>query len=206
MKLIVGLGNPGEKYESTRHNLGFMVLEKFLQDLSSVKQTLWENSKKLKSDTAVIDWKSKHAAKSEKVLLVKPQTFMNSSGIAVSLVASFYKVLPEDIWVVHDELDLPLGSIKIRTGGSSAGHKGVESIITSLGTEKFWRFRLGISESHNHEEIAGKKMHDVDEYVLGQFTQHQAGKVRELIKHATKALKTALDEDLTSAMNKYNTK
>ena len=143
MKLIVGLGNIGEKYEKTRHNVGFMVLDRFLQDIKSVKQTVWEENKKFKSFTASYNWQPKHG-ELEKLVLAKPSTHMNASGIAVKLLADFYKVKPVDIWVIHDELDLPLGSMKIRFGGSSAGHRGIENIMEQLGTEKFWRFRMGI--------------------------------------------------------------
>lgn len=138
MKLIVGLGNPGEKYENTRHNLGFLVLDHLLKDLGTSKIE-WDSSNKLKSDIALF------TLHKEKVILAKPQTYMNNSGMAVQLLKDFYKVEPEDLWIVYDELDLPLGSIKIRFGGAAAGHHGVESIMEAIGTDKFWRYRLGIS-------------------------------------------------------------
>lgn len=197
MKLIVGLGNPGDKYEQTRHNLGFVVVDRFMKDFEAVEKTVWKDSAKLKSWIVNLDWQPK-AGKMERVILALPQTYMNNSGMAVSLIASFYKVEPEDIWVVHDELDLPIGALRIRHGGAAAGHHGVESVIESLGTDKFWRFRLGIGTEH----FAGR----VEDYVLGRFGETDHGKVRELIKKTTEAISGALEKGLTSAMNRYNTK
>lgn len=207
MKLIVGLGNPGEKYENTRHNLGFVVVEHFLKDFEPVQQTVWDDSKKFKSDICEIDWQPKHG-KLEKVILVKPKTYMNNSGQAVEILATFYKIQPDDIWVVHDDIDLQLGALRIRNGGSAAGHRGVESILETIGTEKFWRFRLGIGHP-KHGMAEGKhkeNQRDVDDFVLGTFGQGEAGKTRELIKHAAKSLSCALEEGMLVAMNKFNTK
>jgi len=205
MKLIVGLGNPGEKYEQTRHNLGFMVVEKFLKDVHAAKETGWSDEKKFKSDIAHFTWAGKGGEETP-LILAKPKTYMNNSGMAVSLIATFYKIVPEDVWIVNDELDLPMGSLKIRFGGAAAGHHGVESVMESLGTDKFWRFRLGIGESRNHEEVAKHKQKNVDDFVLGKFSQNQAGKERELIKHGAKAIATALESGMEKAMNQFNTK
>lgn len=205
MKLIVGLGNYGEKYERTRHNLGFMVLEQFLKDFEPVEKTVWDDNKKFKADILDFEWKPKVGTK-ERVLLLKPKTFMNNSGLSVSLVTSYYHIDPKDIWIVHDEMDIPLGMMKIRFGGSGAGHHGIESIMRSLGTEKFWRFRMGIGGSKNHSEIAKHKVTDTEEYVLGAFGQGEYGKIRLLIKRGAKALEMALEKDLQTAMNRFNTK
>lgn len=204
MKLIVGLGNPGEKYENTRHNLGFDVLNHFFKSVTESGSS-WSVDKKMKSDIATLEYTTKEK-KAEKVILIKPRTFMNSSGVAVHLMADFYKVEPDDIWIVYDELDLPVGTLKIRNGGSGAGHRGVESILESLGTDKFWRFRLGIGVSHNHEGMGQRKVKDASEFVLERFSSGEAGKVRELIKRADKALTCALSEGLEAAMNQYNSK
>lgn len=205
MKLIVGLGNPGEKYEGTRHNLGFMVLERFFKDFESVNQTNWSEEVHLKGDAATLLWKPKKGSE-EKVILLRPKTYMNNSGQAVSLAALYYKIRPEDIWIVYDELDLPLGAMKIRFGGAGAGHKGIESIIGALGTDKFWRFRMGIGVSRNHAEIAKHRITNTDEFVLGKFGRGEAGKTRELIKRGAKAITTALESGLESAMNRFNTR
>ncbi len=203
MKLIVGLGNPGKQYEKTKHNLGFMVVEQFLKDFEPVSKTEWEDSKKFKSDIVNLDWQPKHG-QMEKVILAKPKTYMNNSGMSVRLLLTFYKLQSTDVWVVYDDLDLPLGSMKIRFGGASAGHHGVDSIIENLKTDKFWRFRMGIGKlSPKIERGIVKNAEDI---VLGKFKGGEWGKARELIKRGSKALQTALEEDLESAMNRFNTK
>lgn len=199
MKIVVGLGNPGEKYENTRHNLGFLVVDHLLKDLGT-SDVVWTHSAKLKSDTASF------TVGEEKLLLVKPQTFMNNSGMAVQLVKDFYKVEPEAVWIVYDELDLPLGSIKIRFGGAAAGHHGVESIMEALGTDKFWRFRLGIGVTHDKSEVGKHDFKDAKDYVLDQFRSGEKGKVRELVKHASEALECAVEKGMEAAMNRFNTK
>lgn len=209
MKLIVGLGNPGERYEKTRHNLGFMVIEQFLKDYEPVRKTLWENSNRYKSDIVELEWKPK-VGPLEKVVLAKPKTFMNNSGMAVQLLTTYYKLRTTDIWIIHDDIDLPLGSIRIRKGGSSGGHRGIDSIMQQLGSEKFWRFRLGIG--HPYKNTDNKDQHhksyvrDVDDFVLKQFTASERGKVKELIKRASKAVQMGLEDGLEAAMNKFNTK
>lgn len=216
MKLIVGLGNPGEKYVHTRHNFGFQVVEQFLKDYEPVSKTVWSLSEKVKSDISLITWQPK-VGDAEKIVLAKPKTYMNNSGLAVSLLTSFYKIVPEDVWVVYDELDLPLGAIKIRMGGAAAGHHGVESILEHLKTDKFWRFRMGIGVSHPHTGREGRedgKQHtigrqtikDAQDFVVSTFSQSEQGKVRELIKHGSQALQMALEKGLDVAMNRYNTK
>lgn len=213
MKLIIGLGNPGEKYEKTRHNLGFLVLDRFLRDFSQVQKTIWEESKKFKCEISQIEWqrRSSHGssvqALVEKVILIKPKTYMNNSGLAVSLLSSFYKIKPSDIWIIHDDIDLPLGSMRIRFGGSAGGHKGIESIIKSLGTEKSWRFRMGIGQSRTRlEDKKNKFIKKVDEFVLDKFSHEEKGKVGELIKKGSRAIEMGLEEGLDKTMNKYNTK
>jgi len=202
MKLIVGLGNPGEKYEKTRHNLGFMIVDHFLKDFEPVKDTSWENSTKFKSDIAQIDWQPKHG-KMEKVILAQPKTFMNNSGLAVKIIADFYKIVPDHIWIINDDIDLPLGSMKIRFGGASAGHRGVESIIEQLGTDKFWRFRMGVGEKR---ELNDSRVKSVDDFVLGTFSGAEKGKLKDLIKRGARAIEMSLEENLEAAMNRFNTK
>lgn len=213
MKLIVGLGNPGEKYEGTRHNLGFVAVEHFLKDFAPLNATSWLDEKKLKSDIAIVNWQPK-VSDPERVILLKPKTFMNNSGMAVQLAASYYKIESTDIWVAYDDLDLPIGSLKIRLGGAAAGHHGVESIMASLNTDKFWRFRMGIGlprgrkvdgdgvEHAQSRRTIGK----AEDYVLGTFGTQDRNKVREVIKSCSKAFEVALEKDLTAAMNRFNTK
>jgi PTH1 family peptidyl-tRNA hydrolase len=202
MKLIVGLGNPGEKYEKTRHNVGFIIVDLLFKNYSTPKDAFKEE-KKFKAEIAEITWQPKKG-ENERVILVKPLTFMNGSGDAVSLIAKFYKIKSEDIWVVHDEIDLPLGAMKIRLGGSSAGHKGVESIIEKLKSDKFWRFRIGIGEQK--EKINGKRLKAIDNFVLGDFIKGEMGKIRESTKKSVKALEEALEHGLERAANRFNTK
>lgn len=203
MKLIVGLGNPGLKHEKTRHNLGFMVLDAFLKDFSATPVVNFKPEKKFQSETVEITWQPKKG-EAEKVILAKPVTYMNGSGLAVSAISSFYKISPADIWIIHDEVDLPLGGMKIRFGGASAGHKGVQSVIEHLGTDKFWRFRIGIGSQH--ENIHARKVKAIDEFVLGEFTEGERGKARETIKRTKKAIEDGLEEGLEKAMNRFNTK
>lgn len=203
MKLIVGLGNPGGKYEKTRHNLGFMMVDHFLKSYESASENHWSLNDKLKSEIAIIDWQPKDG-KSERVILAKPQTYMNNSGMAVQLIAAYYKIAPEDIWIVYDELDLPLGSMKIRFGGAAAGHHGAESVMEHLGTDKFWRFRMGIGQDHTHNE--GRMMTNAEDYVLGDFNGNDKSKVKALLTHGCTALEHALEKGMTGAMNRYNTK
>jgi PTH1 family peptidyl-tRNA hydrolase len=202
MKLIVGLGNSGVKHAKTRHNLGFMVADAFLKDFP-MSEISFREEKKFQAEVAEIDWQPKKG-KAEKVILAKPLTYMNGSGIAVAAISKFYKIAPIDVWIINDEIDLPLGSMKIRFAGASAGHKGVESIIEHLGTDKFWRFRIGIGEQR--EKVESKRVKAIDNFVLGEFSEGEKGKAREIIKKSAKAIQDALEEGLEKAMNRFNTK
>ena len=190
MKLLVGLGNPGKKYEKARHNLGFMVLDALLQDLMPVEETAWEKNNKF---NALV-------AKTSDLILIKPQTMMNNSGQAVAKMARFYKIEPEDIWVIHDEIDFPLGRIKIVQARGAAGHKGVESIIKELGAEEFVRFRLGISQPKENGKWKMENGKLAESYVLSPFGQGEKKKVRVLVKKVVKAIKYSLDKGLEKAM------
>lgn len=216
MKLIVGLGNPGDKYEKTRHNLGFMVVDQFLKNYEAASENHWSLNDKLKSEIAIIDWEPKDG-KVERVILAKPQTYMNNSGMAVQLIASYYKVSPDDIWVVYDELDLPLGSMKIRFAGAAAGHHGAESVMDHLGTDKFWRFRMGIGQDHPHkgrdvredgksQAIGNQVIKNAEDYVLGGFSGGEKAKIKTLLKTGCTAIECALEKSMEAAMNRYNTK
>lgn len=189
MKLIVGLGNPGEKYEDTRHNLGFVVLDALLQALTPVEKTAWKENRKFNSEIAKIG----------NLILAKPQTFMNASGRAVFKIADFYKIKPGDIWVIHDDIDLIPGGIRIVKGRGSAGHRGVASIIKELGTTDFVRFRLGIG----HPGF-GSSEKEIERYVLNSFSRGERSKAGRLVKKAVKAIEIALEEGLEKAMNQFN--
>jgi len=159
VKLIVGLGNPGSKYAITRHNVGFMVLDELAKKLG-LKFTTNKNY--------LADW-----AKNETVELVKPQTFMNNSGSAVSKVIQKHNLLPQDILIVMDDIDIELGKLRFRTEGSSGGHKGMQSIIDTLGTDKFARLKIGIGRPPVGAEP--------DEYVTQKFTPEQLDKIKVII-------------------------
>lgn len=193
MFLIVGLGNPGDKYVNTRHNLGFEVLDALQRKLNFPEFTKEE---KFKSEVS----------KSGEIILAKPLTFMNRSGFAVEPIAKFYKIPVENIIVVHDELDLPLGHIKIRSGGSDAGHHGVESVIEMLGSEKFIRLRLGIGNWH---ATSGEHKHasfNAEKFVVDYFLPNEKSKVKHLLKRALQAAEVILEKGLETAQNQFNDK
>jgi len=167
MILIVGLGNPGKKYQKTRHNIGFRVIDK-LKPLN------------LKG-----------------VILAKPQTFMNLSGKAVKKLMSNVKCQMSNLWVIHDDIDLPLGKIRISKGRSSAGHKGVESIIRELKTKNFVRFRVGIQPKTG-------KPRNPEKFVLQKFNKEEEKIIKEVIEKAVEAIEFSLKEGLEKAQNKYN--
>jgi PTH1 family peptidyl-tRNA hydrolase len=134
MRLIVGLGNPGEKYSRTRHNTGFLVIDRIAEEKDIILRL--ENEFKAENGD--------FGNLNDRIKLAKPQTFMNDSGQSVAKLKSYYKLDTEDIWVIHDDIDLEFGKVKIVLGGSSAGHKGIQSIIDQIGTDQFWRIRVGV--------------------------------------------------------------
>ncbi|MBI4065380.1 aminoacyl-tRNA hydrolase [Candidatus Gottesmanbacteria bacterium] len=196
MKLIVGLGNPGEKFESTRHNIGFMVIDKLARELSTTHIT-WQEDKEKKALVAKVGG----------VILAKPTAYMNNSGLAVGLLIDFYKLTPDDLWVVHDDIDLPLGKIRIRQKGGSAGHNGVTSIIAAISSDAFVRFRLGIGRGM---EAKGSSMHKnfhhraVIDFVLSRFRQSEAGSLKHLVKRGAEAVRIALIDGIDKTMNRFN--
>lgn len=173
MKLIVGLGNPGKKYEKTRHNAGFMVLDALHREWAEeYNLTPWEISKKFNAEI------SGCTIGHQQFLLVKPMTFMNDSGVAVQLLGHFYKLSPRDILVIHDEKDLPLGEIKVQSDRGHAGHNGVRSIVDHIGSKDFTRVRVGIAT----EKLA--KMDDTAKFVLGKFGIFEKKKVEAVVEKA----------------------
>jgi len=180
MKLIVGLGNPGKTYEKTRHNVGFMVLEKLRENLSEYDIGSWELSKKFNAKICGC------LIKGEKIILAKPMTFMNASGETVQMIAHFYKMVPEDIIIVHDDKDLKLGDIRVQTDKSSAGHNGVQSIIDHISTQKFTRVRIGVASENE------KKMQDTTTFVLGKFGLFEKKKIEEIINKSVEEIKKML--------------
>lgn len=184
MAIIIGLGNPGEKFKNTRHNAGFIVLDKFAENNNFPDFKL---NKKYNAEISEGNFGE------QEVMLAKPQTFMNESGRAVQKITKPYTLDPKPlIVVVHDDIDLPLGKIKIVKDRGSAGHKGVESIVKCLGTEDFIRIRIGICPE--------KKPANAAKFVLKKFTKEEI----EIIKKSADALLDLIKSGLQSAMNKYN--
>jgi PTH1 family peptidyl-tRNA hydrolase len=188
VKLIVGLGNPGIEYQFTPHNFGFLAIDR-IADSGGVEV----RNRQSRALTARITMGS------EQVLLAKPETFMNLSGMSVRELVEKYEIRSEsDLIVIYDELDLPLGSIRIRERGSSAGHNGMKSIIGALGTQEFLRIRLGIAPD--------RKIKDGVKYVLTAFRKAQLKTVDELLDKAAEAVDVILTEGPAAAMNRFNRK
>ena len=188
MKLIVGLGNPGIEYQFTPHNLGFLAIDRIAQQCG-----LEVRNRQCRALTA------RAVIGSEPVLLAKPETFMNLSGISVRELVAQHELRPEsDLIVIYDELDLPLGMIRIRQRGSSAGHNGMESLIGALGTQEFLRIRLGIAPD--------RKISDGVKYVLTPFRKKELKVVDEVLDSAAEAVNVILKEGPAAAMNRFNRK
>jgi PTH1 family peptidyl-tRNA hydrolase len=181
VRLVAGLGNPGVEYVATRHNIGFMVVERIAAQLGLT----WEKSAK---------WSVLYAKDGEPIL-VKPMAYMNRSGEPLGAIADFYKIKPSEILVVLDDLALPLGRLRLRTRGGSGGHNGLESIIVRFGTEEMPRLRMGIGAAPLHGEV---------DYVLSRFFDEEKAIVVSAIDRAAEAVKWAIDKGLVSAMNNFN--
>ena len=187
MKLIIGLGNPGKEYERTRHNTGFMVLDRLSEKLN-IEMT----QNKFKG----LYGKGKY--KGEDVLLLKPQTYMNLSGESVRQVMDFFKINQEDILVVYDDLDMPVGKLRLRQSGSAGGHNGIKNIIQELGTQKFVRIKVGVGAKPQGWDLA--------DYVLGRFGSEDRKLVDEAQDRACKAVELILSDGPDAAMNEFNKK
>lgn len=173
MFLVAGLGNPGIKYKSTRHNIGFEIVDQLQENWKSIYNfSDWNLSQKFNSDL------SEGKISDKKIILAKPTTYMNGSGIAVRKIFKFHKIPYRGIIIIHDDFDLPLGAIRESYGRGSAGHKGVESIITTLGTKNFTRIRIGIKPN---KELPPKSL---DKFALGKFTATEKKQAEEVVKEA----------------------
>ena len=188
MKLIVGLGNIGREYENTRHNIGFMVVDELAKRLGVTFGKEDRNA-----------YCAEYRAP-EKILIIKPTTYMNLSGIAVGAYANFYHIDPEDIAVIQDDMDLPVGHLRIRRKGSAGGHNGIKSITEHLGTEEYPRFKIGIGHpARNNRPVVN--------HVLHQFQGEDKAAIEAAVKAMAEALELWLKEgDLNAVMTKYNTK
>ena len=186
MKLVVGLGNKGREYENTRHNMGFLLVDRYLQ-YKNITDKFKEKFNAMYIETTI---------NNEKVIFIKPMTYMNNSGIAVRAFVDFYKLNSEDILVISDDLDLDLGKFRLRRNGSSGGHNGLKSIISHLGTDNFKRLRIGIS---NDED-------DVINYVLSKFSKKELNEIDTMFDTLVDVLDDYFLMDFTSLMSKYNRK
>lgn len=186
MKLVVGLGNKGREYENTRHNMGFMLVDRYLQ-YKNIIDKFKEKFNAMYIETTI---------NNEKVIFIKPMTYMNNSGIAVRAFVDFYKLNSEDVLVISDDLDLDLGKFRLRRNGSSGGHNGLKSIISHLGTDNFKRLRIGISNDKD----------DVINYVLSKFSKKELNEIDTMFDTLVDVLDDYFVMDFTSLMSKYNRK
>lgn len=180
MKLIVGLGNIGKEYEWTRHNVGFMAIDSFLGDVSFKEK-----------NQAMYFEKNFNG---EKVIFMKPTTLMNNSGLAVRKYVDFYKIRIDDILVIYDDMDFEVGTFRLKPSGSSGGHNGIKSIISSLGTQDFKRIRVGIS----------KPKGDTVNYVLGKFGKSELERINRVLSIISNVISDYTCMDFDKVMNKYN--
>lgn len=183
IRIVVGLGNPGRDYAETRHNVGFMVLDRLARHFGAE----WKPDKKFKGELAA----------GPGVLLVKPQTFMNLSGESVGPLMRYFKFDPEQVFVVYDDISFPVGTFKLKAGGSAGGHNGVKSLIAHLGTEKIPRLRVGIG-------VPGQK--NMVGHVLGKFAPDERPLLEDALEKSEAAVLLALKEGFQAAANRYNVK
>lgn len=188
--LIVGLGNPGAEYEHTRHNAGFMAIEYFANEVLKLSSSEWRE--KFNGYFCSTQWSN------QKILLLKPDTYMNESGRAVSAACKFFKISPEQVCVLHDELDIPLGSAKCKLGGGDGGHNGLKSISQSLGTKNYNRIRIGISRP-KFAEKADNKRDLVHSWVLGRFSRDESRELQGVLTAVGSALTTLISEGYKEA-------
>ena len=186
MHLIVGLGNPGAEYAKTRHNAGFLLVEK----LAAQWKADWNNERKFDSRLA------KAGRGGKKVLLCEPQTFMNLSGEAVAAVVKFYQLPLEKVLVIVDDADLPLGEIRLRPGGGSGGHHGLESVAQHLSSKEYARLRIGIGRKNEARQITG--------HVLGKFGADENAVLEKVLERAAGQIECWLDGGVQKAMNQFN--
>jgi peptidyl-tRNA hydrolase, PTH1 family len=188
MFLIIGLGNPGEKYENTRHNIGFTAVKKLREKNNFSDFKFHKKSNALIADGLIGN---------EKIILAQPQTFMNLSGSTASVLSDYYQIEQKNIIIIHDDIDIPLGQIKISQDSGSGGHKGVESIINNLSTKNFTRIRIGILPNFGKPE-------KVEDFVLKKFSKEEGKILEEVIIKITGAIEILIKDGPEKAMNKFN--
>lgn len=182
--LIAGLGNPGERYACTRHNVGFWCIDRLSE--------CWPSRRERRRFKALV---TEGMLVPHRVILVKPQTFMNDSGDAIAPACRWYKISPDRLLVIHDDLDLPVGRIRLRSGGSSGGHRGVASVIERLGTDGFLRLRIGIGRPSDDDAV---------DYVLSRFSKDERVLVERIVSSVPEVASCVINEGIAEAMNRYN--
>jgi PTH1 family peptidyl-tRNA hydrolase len=193
LKLIIGLGNPGRIYAQNRHNIGFRCIN-HLAKLYSIETNRRQCHSQVGSGKIA----------DVKVVLARPVTFVNQSGEAVGCLVRSYDVLPNDLIVIHDDLDLPPGKLRLRPDGSAGGHKGINSIISALGSEDFPRIKVGIGRPMKEDGTANTGEDSIVDYVLSDFTPREDDIIKSAIAQVAKAVQSILTEGITAAMNKFN--
>jgi len=198
MKLVVGLGNPGREYAGTRHNVGFEAVDRVAEKLGWVSKGDFDRLAKSKFDGLAFDGVVGRTAgeEPERLVLLKPTTYMNLSGKAVQAAMSFYQLTPADIMIVLDDLALPSGKLRIRPSGSDGGHNGLRDIQRVLGTNQYPRLRMGVDAPPQF--VPGR------DYVLGRFTPDQRKQIDSALDRAAGAIVTWIDKGITTAMNQFN--
>ena len=197
MKLIVGLGNPGKQYVGTRHNIGFEAVDVLARRLGWIsKAGEFEKSARANFDALAMDGNVSLGAVQEKILLLKPMTYMNLSGKSVQAASAFYRIAPQDLMIVLDDLALPCGKLRIRSGGSSGGHNGLKDLERALGTDQYPRLRIGIDAPPPF--VPGK------DYVLQPFSAEQRKALEPALDRAAMALFTWMEKGVSAAMNAFN--
>lgn len=197
MKLVVGLGNPGEQYDNTRHNIGFHTLDELLKDYEPLEKSIWQEDRLAHSLYKKI--KGKHAD----FIIAKPLTYMNNSGMGISSLLGKFKLEPKDLIIIYDELDLPLGKVRIRFGGASGGHRGTQSVIDTLKTDEFLRIRMGIGiDKHNEREHRDRTQ--TADFVLSYFTPQEKSKVKHMVKEVHKSLDLVMQHGIELYFSKFH--
>jgi len=198
MIIIVGLGNPGEKFKNTRHNAGFMVVNFFAEKNGFPEFNMSKKSNSLISQNNYSSFPRKAGiVKDKKIILIKPQTFMNNSGTAVKKITNTQHLTPNTLIIIHDDIDLPLGKLKIVKNRGSAGHKGVESIIKNIGNKELIRFRIGVQPKNG-------KPKNPENFVIKNFTKAEKEIIDRTIIEISDALSLFIKEGLEKTMNQYN--
>lgn len=187
MKVIAGLGNPGKDYQRTRHNVGFMVIDELVEKLKA-------SPYKIKFQALIAEAN----IKGEKVLLVKPQTYMNNSGDSLREILNFYKIPPEDLIVIYDDIDIGFATLRIRKKGSAGSHNGMKSIIYQIQADTFPRVRIGVGKKHPNQDLAN--------FVLSNFAKEEEEEISSAVGKASLAVISMVEDGVDQAMNKYNMK